>query len=83
MYAMLGTFAEFERDMIRERIVSGLARAKAEGKAIGRPRLDPAKVARIRELRAEGVGIRKVARIVGCGVAAVQRVNAEGEPAAA
>lgn len=81
MYAMLGTFAEFERDMIRERIVSGLARAKAEGKAIGRPRLDPAKVARIRELRAQHVGIRKVARMVGCGVSAVQRVEAEPLPA--
>ena len=80
MFAMLGVFAEFERAMIQERVKSGLARAKAEGKRIGRPRLAPAKQDMIRKLRAEGVGMRKVARMVGCGVSAVQTVCHEGEP---
>src|SRR5438876_1934162 len=40
MFQMMGVFAEFERAMIRERVRAGLARAKAEGKRLGRPKLD-------------------------------------------
>jgi DNA invertase Pin-like site-specific DNA recombinase len=39
MYQMMGVFAEFERAIIRERVMSGLARAKAEGITLGRPAL--------------------------------------------
>ena len=38
MIQILGAFAEFERAMIRERTLAGLARAKAQGKKLGRPR---------------------------------------------
>jgi DNA invertase Pin-like site-specific DNA recombinase len=38
MFQMLGVFAEFERAMIRERVMAGLARARADGKQLGRPR---------------------------------------------
>ena len=41
MIHMLGAFAEFERAMIRERTMSGLARARAEGRIGGRPRKTP------------------------------------------
>ncbi len=37
MIQILGAFAEFEREMIRERTLSGLARARAQGKRLGRP----------------------------------------------
>ena len=40
MFQMLGVFAEFERAMIRERVKAGLARARAQGKAIGRPKVN-------------------------------------------
>lgn len=76
MFQMLGVFAEFEREIIRERVIAGLATAKAKGKAIGRPRAADEKVTRIRELRGQGMGIRKVAREVGCGVSLVQRLEA-------
>ena len=36
MFQMMGVFAEFERAMIRERINAGLARARAQGKRLGR-----------------------------------------------
>ncbi len=36
-YHILGSFAEFERDIIRERTMDGLARARAQGKKLGRP----------------------------------------------
>jgi DNA invertase Pin-like site-specific DNA recombinase len=41
MFQMLGVFAEFERAMIAERVRAGLARARSEGKRLGRPRIAP------------------------------------------
>lgn len=40
-FTILAAFAEFERDIIRERTLDGLARAKAQGKVLGRPRKNP------------------------------------------
>jgi DNA invertase Pin-like site-specific DNA recombinase len=63
IFAMCGVFAEFEREIIRERINAGLSRAKAQGKTLGRPRLDEdARLAEIRKLRDQGMGILKIAR---------------------
>lgn len=79
MFQMLGVFSEFEREIIRERVLSGLARARAQGKKLGRPRRDDAKrLGAIRKLRKQHVGINKIARQLGIGVSSVQRlVNAE------
>jgi DNA invertase Pin-like site-specific DNA recombinase len=41
MFQMLGVFAEFEREIIRERVNAGLARAKANGTKLGRRRVKP------------------------------------------
>lgn len=76
MFQMLGVFAEFERAMIRERVMAGLARAKAEGKTLGRPMVAGKKEAAARAALAAGKGIRKVAREVGLGVGTVQRIKA-------
>jgi DNA invertase Pin-like site-specific DNA recombinase len=76
MFQMLGVFAEFERGIIRERVNAGLARAKAKGTRLGRRPVEPTIEARIRELKAEGMGILKIGRIVGVGTSAVQRVIA-------
>jgi DNA invertase Pin-like site-specific DNA recombinase len=40
MFRLLGVFAEFERSMIRERVMAGLSRAKADGIELGRRRLE-------------------------------------------
>ncbi len=79
MFQMLGVFSEFEREIIRERVNAGLARAKAQGKTLGRPRQDdPTRLAAIRKLRKQSVGINKIARQLGIGVSSVQRlVSAE------
>ncbi|MFG1313348.1 recombinase family protein [Xanthobacter autotrophicus] len=74
MFQMMGVFAEYERAMIRERVNAGLARAKAEGKKLGRPTVGAETEARIKELRAQGMGMLKVAKTLGVGVSAVQRV---------
>src|SRR5438094_655639 len=42
MFQMMGVFAEFERAMIAERVRAGLARARGEGKRLGRPLIAPA-----------------------------------------
>lgn len=79
MFQMMGVFAEFERAMIQERVKAGLARAKEEGRKLGRPTIGTDMEARIRALRAQGMGIVKVAKTLGIGVSAVQRVDGGGE----
>src|ERR1700691_6021396 len=80
MFQMMGVFAEFERAMIRERVLAGLARARAQGTKLGRRRLedsDADKVAAIVAARAAGTGIRRIARDLGVGVGTVLRVTGE------
>lgn len=77
MFGMLGVFAEFEREIIIERVHAGMETARAKGKVMGRPKASKATESRIRALRAQGHGIRKVAQMVGCGVSLVQRVEWE------
>jgi DNA invertase Pin-like site-specific DNA recombinase len=80
LFQMMGVFAEFERAMIRERVNSGLARAAAAGKRLGRPRNNNAKQrAAVVRLRKQGVGILKIARQVGTGTSYVQRIVSELE----
>ena len=77
MFQMLGVFAEFERAMIRERVMAGLARAKADGTRLGRPATvadDAAKVRTIRAARAAGKSIRAIAREQGVGIGTVSRL---------
>ena len=74
MFQMLGVFAEFERGIIRERVNAGLARAKAKGTKLGRHPIKPSVEARIRELKATGMGMLKIGREVGVGTSVVQRV---------
>ena len=74
MFQMLGVFAEFERGIIRERVNAGLARARAKGTKLGRRPVKPFVEARIRELKAQGMGILKIGRTVGVGTSVVQRV---------
>jgi DNA invertase Pin-like site-specific DNA recombinase len=77
MFQMLGVFAEFERGIIRERVNAGLARARQNGTKLGRRKVKPSVEAQIRELRAKGDGILKIARTLGVGTSVVQRVVLE------
>ena len=76
LFQMMGIFAEFERAMMQERIKAGLARAKAQGKTLGRPRVSEAVEARIRAERQTGKGKKKIARELGVGTSTVERVLA-------
>jgi DNA invertase Pin-like site-specific DNA recombinase len=77
MFQMLGVFAEFERSMTLERVYAGLKRARAEGKVLGRPKVNGATEDAILAELAKGTGIKATARAIGCGVGTVQRVKAE------
>ena len=74
MFQMCGVFAEFERAMIRERVKAGLERARAQGKILGRPRTSERVEQKIQSARQQGKGIQKIAKELGIGVSAVQRV---------
>ncbi len=80
MFQMCGVFAEFERGMIRERVKAGLARAKERGTRLGRPPVKSSVEAHIRELRAKGIGILKIGRMIGVGTSVIQRVLGEAPP---
>jgi putative DNA-invertase from lambdoid prophage Rac len=65
MIALLSVFAEFERDMIRERVKAGIAQARAEGKPHGRPRTASTKAAEVRRLYRKGWNKSRIARELG------------------
>ena len=73
MYLMLGVFAEFERAIIVERIKAGMARAKAQGKRLSRPKTPEEVSERILELRAQGHSLRWIAEEVGVSKTTVDR----------
>lgn len=76
LYQMMGVFAEFERAITVERIHAGLARARAQGKQLGRPRIAADLERRIRGALARGDrGVRKIAAEHGVGVGTVQRIQ--------
>lgn len=79
MFQMLGVFAEFERELIKERIAAGIARARQKGtrsgRPIGRPTvINPGLVKAAQQKRLEGVGIKRIARDLKVGVGTVQKI---------
>jgi DNA invertase Pin-like site-specific DNA recombinase len=76
MFGMLGVFAEFEREMIRERVLAGVAKAKAQGKVLGRPSIGEAKEDAVRAALAGGLSIRAAARECGVSVGTAHRLAA-------
>ena len=68
VFGIFASIAEFERELIRDRVRSGIAAARARGKRLGRPRRH-VDVSQIAALRAEGRSWRDVGRELGVGVA--------------
>jgi DNA invertase Pin-like site-specific DNA recombinase len=79
LFQVTGAFAEFERSMIRQRINAGLARARAQGKRLGRPRVDHRIEAKVRAELTKGTGVVKTAKALGIGVGTVQRIKREAK----
>jgi DNA invertase Pin-like site-specific DNA recombinase len=72
LFTILAGFAEFERALIRERVMSGLANARANGTRLGRPPRDP-DVEQIRALRRQGRSWRAIAAMMGIPTSTVRR----------
>ncbi len=91
MFGMLSVFAEFERDLIRERVRAGMKVAKAEQaagterlhkngrvkKPIGRPPVGADMERKVLELRAEKWGVNRIARELGIGSGTVRLIAYE------
>ena len=74
VFGIFATIAEFERELIRDRVRSGIAAARAQGKRIGRPRR-PVDGNRVRELRALGWSWNRIASELGAGLGTVHRAG--------
>ena len=81
MFQMFGLFAEFECAMTRERVLSGMARARTcgtkSGKAIGRPAVDDSTKVKMNALLNAGHSEREISRLVGVGKGTVSRLRSE------
>lgn len=79
MLGIYGAFAEYERDLLRERTHVGLAAARARGRSGGRPKLlDSKKIDRAKELHAAGnMSPKEIADAVGVSVATLYRYLAK------
>jgi DNA invertase Pin-like site-specific DNA recombinase len=72
LFHIMGAVAQFERDLIAERVRAGIAHARAMGKPIGRPRarIDAEQA---KALRQQGQSLRGIARVMGVPVSRVRR----------
>ena len=70
MFNIIGAMAEFERELIRERVRAGMKNARAKGARIGRPRanVDASQIARLRD---GGASLRAIASLLGVSVGTV------------
>jgi DNA invertase Pin-like site-specific DNA recombinase len=75
---IIATIARFEAERMSSRVRSGLARARAEGKVLGRPKavLDRNKLAK---MRVEGMSLREIGAATGRSAMTIQRILAAGE----
>jgi DNA invertase Pin-like site-specific DNA recombinase len=66
------TIAEFEREIIRERVSAGIATAKQRGVKLGRPPKLHLRANEIRELKNQGLGLRRIARKLNMPISSVR-----------
>jgi putative DNA-invertase from lambdoid prophage Rac len=73
---MLAVFAEFERDILRDRVKAGIAQARKDGRPHGRPQTVARKVLQIRKLARKGLSKSAIARQLNVGRTSVRRLLA-------
>jgi DNA invertase Pin-like site-specific DNA recombinase len=74
MFQITGAFAEFERSMIRQRVLAGLKRAVEKGSILGRPKISAELERRIQAQLRAGKGILATAKELGVGTGTVHRI---------
>ena len=76
-FGIFSALGEYERELIRERINAGLARARAEGKKLGRPsNVNPSVITSVKLLREKGHSIHNIAKSLHIGVGTTQKILA-------
>ena len=65
MFTVISAIAEFERSLISERVRSGIAKARAQGKILGRPKVSAETIKEIKRLRKEGKSLTQIAKQLG------------------
>jgi DNA invertase Pin-like site-specific DNA recombinase len=65
MFTVISAIAEFERALISERVRAGIAKARANGKPHGRPRITTELIQEIRQMRRQGQSLQRIARRLG------------------
>src|SRR5579863_10497834 len=79
MAGLLAVFAEFERDILRERVRAGLAHARQQGKRLGRPPSVVHNAAEVRKLYRQGITKSEIARRLEIGRTSVRRLLAQNK----
>jgi putative DNA-invertase from lambdoid prophage Rac len=74
MAGLLAVFAQFEPEIMRERVRAGLEHARQQGKRLGRPPSVAHQAAEVRKLFRQGVGKSEIARRLGIGCTSVRRM---------
>lgn len=79
LFHLLGAFAEFERNLLRDRVKAGLANARTKGRALGRPgkEVDPVTVG---QLKKTGITIREIAKELGISIGLVHKTLSKSSP---
>jgi len=78
-FHMVSAFSEFERELIRDRVLSGLQRARAEGTSLGRPR-STWDTATALKMRGQGLSIREIADLLKVPRSSVSRALSQKPP---
>jgi DNA invertase Pin-like site-specific DNA recombinase len=65
MFTVISAIAEFERSLISERVRSGIAKARAQGKQHGRPKTSTDSIKEIKRLRKQGKSLNHIAKQLG------------------
>ena len=77
VFSIFGAIGEFEREMCRERIMAGLARARSEGKRLGRPtNVNNSVKTSVKVLREQGWSLHKIAKELRIGVQTTSKILA-------
>tara|TARA_Y100000588_G_C13678967_1_gene679521 strand:- start:149 stop:496 length:348 start_codon:yes stop_codon:yes gene_type:complete len=80
-FSILTSISNYERELISERVRSGLENCRRKGIKLGRPtNLTPEKETQIREMKGRNIGLNKISKEVGVGVRLIRKILSDSVP---
>ena len=73
VFQIIGAVAEFEKEIIRERVIAGLENAKQKGKQLGRPKIQDGILEKAKEMKKQGMSFRKIEKQLGVGEGTIRK----------